>query len=119
MPYIVHLYNGSPIKQFVLKEQLTIGRSPDNDIQIDDPTLSSTHAVIERSVSCGYRVRDLNSTNGVLFKGKKVVSQQLQDGDVVVLGTHDMMLLDGLPERLDKTQKIRRSWIPGVYYTDD
>lgn len=119
MPYLVHLYNGAPINHFYFDDVLTIGRKENNDIQIDDPTLSANHAVVERYREDAYRIRDLDSTNGVLYKGRKVLSHRLLDGDVVVLGTHDVKFVYGLPDQSDKTRKIKKSWIPGVYYTDD
>ncbi len=122
MPYIIHHYNGSAISHFFLEDQLTIGRKDSNDIQIDDSTLSGEHALIERIAERGakgnFQVRDLESTNGVLYKGQKVKVKKLVDGDSIVVGTHDMEFVEELPEVLASTTKIKKSWIPGVYYTE-
>src|SRR5262249_57620839 len=40
-----------------------IGRSPSNDIVIDNPVVSAQHALLQR-VSDSYWLKDLNSTNG-------------------------------------------------------
>ena len=117
MPYIIHHYNGSPIRNFVLKDTLTVGRRDNNAIQIDDPTLSAEHAVIERCADGGCQVRDLDSTNGVLYKGRKVKLKTLSDGDYIVVGTHDLQFVEMLPDTLMKTTKIKKSWIPGVFYS--
>lgn len=119
MSYIVHSYNGSPISHFAMTDSLTIGRREGNDIQIDDSTLSGAHAVIERCNDNTIRIRDLDSTNGILFKGKKVLAHTLMAGDIVVLGTHDMQLVNDLPEKLARTTRIRKSWIPGVFFAEE
>jgi pSer/pThr/pTyr-binding forkhead associated (FHA) protein len=118
MPFLIHIYNGSAINHYVLEQSLSIGRGPENNIRIDDPTLSAAHAVFESKPEGGYQVRDLNSTNGVLYKGRKVVTHHLSEGDVLVLGTHDMKFVSSLPEALERTHKIKKSWIPGIYYTE-
>ena len=119
MPYLVHLYGGSPINHYVLKKPLTIGRGQHNDIHVDDPTLSAEHAIVEPCSSGGYQIRDLDSTNGVLYGGSRVRVQKLTDGDTVVLGTHDMQFVMESPASLERTRKIKRSWIPGIYYTEN
>ena len=45
---------------------MTVGRSPDNDIVIDDPTVSRQHARITFDGNQFY-VEDLNSTSGTLL----------------------------------------------------
>jgi pSer/pThr/pTyr-binding forkhead associated (FHA) protein len=117
MPYLIHYYNGSPIQHFVVKDGLTIGRKGSNDIQIDDATLSGEHALIELCDDGSYQINDLNSTNGILYKGKKIETRTLADGDIVVMGTHDLEYVNTINEALTRTIKIKKSWIPGVYYT--
>ena len=116
MPYIIHHYNGDPISHFILEDKLSIGRREDNDIQIDDVTLSAEHALFERC-EAGFQVKDLDSTNGLLYKGEKIYSRLLVNGDYVMMGTHDLEFVEQLPDTLEKTAKIRKSWIPGVYFT--
>lgn len=118
MSYIVHYYNGAPIQHFSLERELRVGRHEDNDIQIDDSTLSAHHAQL-RAQNDGCEITDLDSTNGILFKGKKVSKQLLLDGDRVTVGTHDLEYVTALSEELERTTRIKKSWIPGVYYTED
>ncbi len=63
----------------------TIGRTPDNEIQIDAHNVSRHHAVLLSSAEHCI-VEDLNSTNGVLVNGRRVVRQALRDGDTVTVG---------------------------------
>ena len=39
-------------------------------------------------------IEDLNSTNGIFVKSKRVRRHNLNDGDVVVVGQHEMMYID-------------------------
>jgi pSer/pThr/pTyr-binding forkhead associated (FHA) protein len=118
MPYIHHQLNGASICHYELGDRLTIGRSADNQLVIDDATVSGHHAVIEKTTE-GYQIRDLDSTNGVFVNGKRVPSQVIGVNDAIVIGTHDLCFVDNLSEALQKTLKIKKSWIPGVYYTGD
>jgi chromosome segregation ATPase len=70
---------------FTLGKRTTIGRTPDNDIQIDTSFISRHHAVLlSNPDQCV--VEDLNSTNGVQVNGKPVNRQALHDGDKVIIG---------------------------------
>ena len=69
----------------VLGRKTSIGRTPDNDLQIDAKFISRHHAVILAGPARTI-VEDLNSTNGVLVNGRRVTRQVLQDGDSVVVG---------------------------------
>ncbi|MCS7080462.1 MAG: FHA domain-containing protein [Chloracidobacterium sp.] len=65
--------------------RLTIGRAPDNDIQLDMPQVSKHHAVLGRDAQ-GFTLEDLGSTNGVYVNGRRTVRCRLQPTDVVQLG---------------------------------
>jgi hypothetical protein len=69
----------------VLARKTSIGRTPDNDLQIDAKFISRHHAVILAG-PVQTVLEDLNSTNGVLVNGQRVTRQMLQDGDEVVFG---------------------------------
>ncbi len=63
----------------------TIGRGPNNKIQINHPTISQVHA--EFRIEPGrILVSDKNSTNGVFFKGRRISSFTAGPGDVFLLG---------------------------------
>lgn len=49
-----------------------VGRGADNDLVIDDPTLSRVHLALERDGSARWRVSDLGSTNGTRLGGVRV-----------------------------------------------
>lgn len=66
-------------------EANSIGRSPDNNIVIDDESVSGHHAQIVLSAN-GYVVRDLNSTNGTQVDHIPVDSALLRNNDIVQFG---------------------------------
>jgi chromosome segregation ATPase len=70
---------------YPISRHTSIGRTPENDIQIDTTYISRHHAVLLSSADACI-VEDLNSTNGVLVNGKRVGRQVLHDGDSLTIG---------------------------------
>ena len=70
-----------------------IGRTPDNDLQIDSKFISRHHAQIITSIHTSV-LEDLNSTNGIYVRSKRVRRRMLNDGDVVQIGQHEIMYFD-------------------------
>lgn len=66
----------------VLGRRTSIGRTSDNDLQIDAQFISRHHAVILVG-PVHTIIEDLNSTNGVQVNGRRVTRQILKDGDTV------------------------------------
>jgi chromosome segregation ATPase len=81
---LVHSDGGREIVH-VLGRKTSIGRTPDNDLQIDAKYVSRRHAVILVGPVHAV-VEDLNSTNGVLVNGRRVTRHTLKDGDQIALG---------------------------------
>jgi chromosome segregation ATPase len=69
----------------VLGRKTTVGRTPDNDLQIDAKFISRHHAVILAGPAHAI-IEDLNSTNGVTVNNRRITRQPLKDGDNVVIG---------------------------------
>jgi pSer/pThr/pTyr-binding forkhead associated (FHA) protein len=85
---IVLKRKGKELDRWVLShEPMTIGRTRDNDIMIDDQSVSREHAILQR-IGDGYVIRDCDSRNGMNVNGTFVDSATLQDGDIIVLGDH-------------------------------
>ncbi len=74
--------------QFTLKdEKISLGRSGDNDIPIQDPFASGHHALIYPKES-RYMVRDNNSKNGTFLNGKRIHREtELNKGDEILIGS--------------------------------
>ncbi|MCU0976595.1 MAG: AAA family ATPase [Steroidobacteraceae bacterium] len=73
--------------------RLIIGRTGDNDLQVDSKYVSRHHCQIVTNGDFSV-LEDLNSTNGVYVKSKRVRRHHLNDGDVIVLGKHEIMYVD-------------------------
>ena len=69
----------------VLGRRTTVGRTPENDLQIKSDVISRHHAIILAG-PVHTVIEDLNSTNGVLVNGRRITRQTLQDGDKVMIG---------------------------------
>lgn len=83
-------YQGKTIAAFETEnERVSIGRNPKNDIYIDNPAVSSSHAII-RKVMNTYYMEDLGSTNGTFVNEKKITKYELLDGDEVIIGKHSL-----------------------------
>jgi pSer/pThr/pTyr-binding forkhead associated (FHA) protein len=69
---------------------LSIGRSADNDVPLDDDFASARHARIEPRRD-GVWVSDAGSTNGTYVNGQKLAKpHRLQGGDVIRVGNTDV-----------------------------
>jgi hypothetical protein len=75
----------------------TIGRSPECDLVLSDPTVSRRHALL-RPRSQGWELVDLGSTNGTRLNGWRLgVAQFVRPGDVVTFGAMSLAVASGSP----------------------
>jgi len=110
MAKIILMHEGTIVREFVLdKERTTVGRKPHNDIQLDDPTVSGEHAAF--LLIQNVYIEDLNSTNGVLLNGKKVSKRQLEHGDIVRIGHHELKFVDEKANSFDSTVVLSPSQV--------
>ncbi|WP_426107158.1 FHA domain-containing protein [Massilia sp. TSP1-1-2] len=68
----------------LVKERVTIGRKPHNDVTLDDRAVSSQHATISLMLDDAI-LEDLDSTNGTLIMGEKITRRTLKDGDKITI----------------------------------
>lgn len=95
---------------------LTIGRHPDNDVQIDDSAVSGHHAKLEGTPNehfpqfSEFYLTDLGSTNGTFVNNLKLTKRQrLRHNDVVRIGWNSFKFIDTQESELEKTSHILRS----------
>jgi pSer/pThr/pTyr-binding forkhead associated (FHA) protein len=69
----------------LVEELITIGRGPDNMIVINDPSVSTHHAQLQRAGEI-YRLKDLDSTNGTRVNGVPVTETALRFDDRIRFG---------------------------------
>jgi pSer/pThr/pTyr-binding forkhead associated (FHA) protein len=118
--------NVAGVKIAIDKTPFRIGRSEENDLCINDELSSREHAVIEqvRSESddnhIDHILRDLNSTNGTFVNHNPITAHLLVDGDMIRIGqTFFRYTLQADGNAPGDTRIMKKSIIPGVYYTTD
>jgi len=83
---------GSELSTLKLKAgENLIGRMPENDIMIDDPEVSRSHAriILENG---SLVAEDLQSENGISVNGKKIQIKDVGIGDIVKVGAHELII---------------------------
>jgi len=102
---------GRTVQDVPLKPgRLIVGRTPDNDVQIDSRFVSRHHCqIITTEHSCV--IEDLNSTNGIYVKSNRVRRHYLNDGDVVLVGKHELIYVD---ERAPRSRATQTDTVPGI-----
>jgi pSer/pThr/pTyr-binding forkhead associated (FHA) protein len=126
MAMLVLLHEGLTLKRIPLKEkQIVIGRKADADIFLDDKMVSHEHARIvsadppEKEGGAHYYIEDMDSTNGTFVNGETITRVFLSHEDNIRIGKHIFKFVDETAVQEDKTTKLHKSWIPGVYYTKE
>ena len=71
---------------------MTIGRSPDTEIFLDDVTVSRDHAVLVRR-SGSWFLDDSGSLNGTYVNRRRIDSHRLEDGDELQIGKYKLTFL--------------------------
>ena len=92
------------------KECITIGRKPDNDIQIDNLAVSGHHAQIITILNDSF-LEDLNSTNGTYVNSKSIKKHALSDGDVIAIGKHQLKYVNELTAKQGGNEDFERTMI--------
>ena len=97
--------SGEERQEFELAAFNTIGRHPDNTIQILDRIISKEHAQIQRSADGRFLLRDLRSLNGTFMRGERVADHYLVDGDEFTMGSTRIVFVDK-PKADDALQRV-------------
>lgn len=80
------LVTGEGPSEYPLSAFNTLGRHPDNTVQVLDRIVSKEHCRITRSANGEYTLRDVGSLNGSYVNGERASEQQLNTGDQLTLG---------------------------------
>ena len=75
------------------KERMTIGRRPDNDVCINNLSISGYHTQIITVLNSSF-LEDLNSTNGTFVNSQKITKHALEDGDIIFIGNHQIQYIN-------------------------
>jgi type II secretory pathway predicted ATPase ExeA len=103
--------DGRTVQEIPLRQgRVIVGRTPDNDLHIDSRFISRHHCqIITTQHTCV--IEDLNSTNGIFVKSNRVRRHHLNDGDVVLIGKHELIYVD---ERVARARDRLSDTIPGL-----
>jgi len=114
--------DGEIINEYPLDaETLSIGRKHNNDIQLNDLTVSGRHALISCTLPDQTFVEDLGSTNSTLVNGSHIKKMALKHGDIIQMGHHQFTFIteDGgaqyeptmfIKAEMDETQMVLPEW---------
>jgi pSer/pThr/pTyr-binding forkhead associated (FHA) protein len=129
MAKLVLSFSGETVREYELDQEImTIGRKTDNDIHIDNLAVSGNHAKILTILNDSF-IEDLNSTNGTFINGQKINKHALQNGEIILIGKHELKYIneaadagdqfektmiirpdaDGMPEQAETDQKLEKS----------
>ena len=75
------------------RDRMSIGRTPDAAVFLDDVTVSRNHALIVRRRD-GLYIDDLGSLNGTYVNRRRIESHKLDDGDEIQVGKYKLSYLE-------------------------
>lgn len=87
------LLKDKPVQRFIVYDgkPITIGRTSESDVELDNPSISRDHALVEHEKGRDY-LTDKGSTNGTWVNGKKINKRtQITDDDKIMVGKFAMV----------------------------
>ena len=91
---VVRSGGGRAGESFVVdRDRMSIGRTPDAAVFLDDVTVSRNHALIVRRDD-GLYIDDLGSLNGTYVNRRRIESHKLDDGDEIQVGKYKLSYLE-------------------------
>lgn len=104
MAKLILSMDGLVLKEIpLIKDRLTIGRRPYNDVQIDNLAVSGEHAAVVTILNDSF-LEDLNSTNGTLVNGQSVKKHFLKNGDVIEFSKYKLKYFVDVPSPTHGTE---------------
>jgi predicted component of type VI protein secretion system len=92
MPKLVLKFKETVLKEVVAgAREVSIGRSPDNVLVIDNPAISNYHARVFAEEG-RLMLEDFGSLNGTFINGQRVKMVELKEGDSIAIGKHTIMV---------------------------
>lgn len=94
MAKIILKFDAAVLKEIPLeKGSLSIGRSPGNDVVIDNLAVSGHHAKLSLDQD-HYVIEDMSSLNGTFVNNQRIRRSQLKNGDEILIGKHTLVYQD-------------------------
>ena len=110
MPYLIVSEEGSERTQPLTDEDVVIGRSRSNAVQIHSHQSSRHHCKLVKEDG-GWKMLDLGSSNGTYVNGRRVPEKVMADGDLITVGHAAIVYRDGepgaeTPPSADATERV-------------
>src|SRR5438874_4838312 len=88
-------FEGKELKEVTVTQSavITIGRLPDNLLQVDNLAVSGHHAKIYWDGE-QYTLEDNGSLNGTYVNNQRITKHKLKNGDAVLIGKHSVEFKD-------------------------
>ena len=91
---VIRAGGGRAGESFTIEDdRVSIGRSPDAGVFLDDVTVSRNHALLVKRRD-GLYIDDLGSLNGTYVNRRRIESQRLQDADEIQIGKYKLSYLE-------------------------
>ncbi len=112
MPKLVIYKNGKVADEIELtgEPEVTIGRDPESDIPLTDPSVSRRHALL-RYLYSEYFVEDLASTNGTQLNNQMVNKHILKSGDHLRMGKFELLFENEQEPSTEQEEDLERTVI--------
>jgi putative peptide zinc metalloprotease protein len=97
----------------------TVGREPDNDVVVDDPSVSRHHARITRTAG-GFHIEDLGSSNGTAVTPFQGVERDLALGELETLHDQTTIHVGDVPVLFEQVRSAavgNRTMVRGTEHT--
>lgn len=92
MAKLTYVDSRGRVHEVTLGHQATVGRHPDQDLQVLDRVVSKQHSIVEKDPTGRYFVRDAGSRNGTFVNGKLVETRsELRNGDRITIGSSEIV----------------------------
>ena len=108
--------NTDRVVALALGQTITAGRTPQCDLQLDDPSVSRRHCTLTHATAGLLEVKDLESANGTFINERPVKAATARAGDVVRLGAAVLEVRDpaGIARRTGQTVMVDGATIESV-----
>ncbi len=121
MAVIIQTVDGVVVNRFEIDAAgLKFGRAADNQVQIDDTAVSARHAEIsietDKAGAVNYVISDVGSTNGTFVNEQRTGRRRLRHKDLIRVGWNNFVFVDENERDFERTDQIKKSWIPGLYF---
>jgi pSer/pThr/pTyr-binding forkhead associated (FHA) protein len=87
---------GRPVKSYTFQQDVvTVGRSPEADIFLDNPGVSRNHVKLEMTTKGMYAAEDMGSANGTFLNDQLIKREFLMNNDVLRVGKYTLWMIAG------------------------